>query len=190
MITRRSAHQLFAVAAASLVGLMIWQLFALYNNEQLRSAVNSIPDAIATEDELTVSKNMIDKPAVQLNLGSALANGDNLEDSERVLTTLINDSDDATLRVDAQYNLANAYLREALKDGQQISSKSLPMVELAKQRYRDLLSEAPEYWPARYNLERALRLAPEGTDRDDDDGSEPVKSVNVIVPGFEKKDLP
>ncbi len=64
------------------------------------------------------------------------------------------------------------------------------MVELAKQRYRDLLSEVPDHWPARYNLARALQLAPEGAERNDDERIDPVKSVNVIVPGFEKKDLP
>jgi len=64
------------------------------------------------------------------------------------------------------------------------------MVELSKQRYRDLLSEEPYHWPARYNLERALRMAPEGTDRTDDGRVEPLKRVDVIVPGFEKQDLP
>lgn len=190
MITRRNAHQLFAIAAAALVCAVAWQALMLYSNEKLRDAVNAVPDSMATEDELNLSASLHEKPAVQLKLGSALANGNNLAESERVLNTLINDSTNPALRIKAQFNLANAYMREALKSGAQTSSKSLPLVELAKQRYRDLLFEAPEHGPARYNLERALRMAPEGTDRDDDERIEPVKRVNVIVPGFEKKDLP
>ena len=40
-------------------------------------------------------------------------------------------------------------------------SDTRPLVELAKQRYRDLLRAEPQEWDARYNLERALWLAPE-----------------------------
>lgn len=190
MITRRSAHQLFAIIALVLFSVMASQALSLYNNEKVRDAVNAIPDAIAAEDVLNTSTKKFNNSSVQLRLGSALAKGNNLADSERVLNTLINDSSDADVRIKAQFNLANAYLREALKSGTQASSQSLPMVELAKQRYRDLLAEKPEHWSARYNLARALRMAPEGTDRDGDSGTEPIKRVNVIVPGFEKKDLP
>ena len=35
------------------------------------------------------------------------------------------------------------------------------MIELAKQNYRQVLHEDPDDWDARYNLERALWLAPE-----------------------------
>jgi hypothetical protein len=37
------------------------------------------------------------------------------------------------------------------------------LVELAKQRYRDLLRAEPQDWDARYNLERALRARTGGT---------------------------
>ena len=40
-------------------------------------------------------------------------------------------------------------------------SDALPLIELAKQRYRDALRDRPDDWDARYNLERALWLAPE-----------------------------
>jgi mxaK protein len=35
------------------------------------------------------------------------------------------------------------------------------MIEFAKQSYRNLLRDDPAAWDARYNLEYALRLAPE-----------------------------
>src|SRR5690606_41486529 len=52
-------------------------------------------------------------------------------------------------------------MREAMKYGAADSARWLPMIELAKQSYRTLLRERPSEWDARYNLELALRLAPE-----------------------------
>lgn len=73
----------------------------------------------------------------------------------------------------AHYNSGNIHLREALE----LASANLlgqrpQAAELAKQRFRDALRAEPHGlagWPARYNLERALRLAPEV----DEDASPP-----------------
>lgn len=67
----------------------------------------------------------------------------------------------ADLRLSALYNLGNLHLREALKSGPDAAVRALPLIELAKQRYRDLLRSDPQDWDARYNLERALWLSPE-----------------------------
>jgi mxaK protein len=67
----------------------------------------------------------------------------------------------ADLRLAALYNLGNLYLREANRDATEESTPALPLIELAKQSYRDLLRDDPGFWDARYNLERALWLAPE-----------------------------
>jgi mxaK protein len=65
------------------------------------------------------------------------------------------------LRRIALYDLGNLNLRHALQAGIADDAQSLPLTELAKQSYRDLLRRDPNDWDARYNLERALRLAPE-----------------------------
>ena len=65
------------------------------------------------------------------------------------------------LAVAALFNAGNLQLRQALKDGPAAVGRSLPLVELAKQSYRSALRIAPQSWDARYNLERALWLAPE-----------------------------
>jgi mxaK protein len=52
-------------------------------------------------------------------------------------------------------------MRQALKDGPDAVLRALPLIELAKQSYRGSLRLNPEDWDARYNLERALWLAPE-----------------------------
>ena len=62
-------------------------------------------------------------------------------------------------------------------------------MELAKQRYRDVLLINPQNWNARHNLELALRVAPEiaGGKKDK---RPPIKSVDVVVPDFILRDLP
>jgi mxaK protein len=69
---------------------------------------------------------------------------------------------DARLRRDARFNSGNLYLLEAEASAARAdSSSALTMIELAKQSYRDVLREDDQDWDARYNLERALRLAPD-----------------------------
>ena len=77
------------------------------------------------------------------------------------------------LRRIALYDLGNLHLRQALQVGLEDEGQSLPLLELAKQSYRDLLRRDPTDWDARYNLERALRLAPEDDDDADEDTGPP-----------------
>jgi mxaK protein len=77
------------------------------------------------------------------------------------------------LRRIALYDLGNLHLRHALQVGLEDEAQSLPLVELAKQSYRDLLRRDPNDWDARYNLERTLRLAPEDDDDTDEDTGPP-----------------
>lgn len=75
---------------------------------------------------------------------------------------LIDVRDDDHMRAAVQYNLANLYLRRALQHRENDADDlALPLVELAKEYYRELLREHSHDWPAKYNLEVALRMAPE-----------------------------
>ena len=77
------------------------------------------------------------------------------------------------LHLIAFYDLGNLHLRQAIQAGLADEAQSLPLTELAKQGYRDLLRRDPTDWDARYNLERALRLAPEDDDDADEDTGPP-----------------
>lgn len=69
---------------------------------------------------------------------------------------------DVRYTVAAQYNLGNIHLREALALQQRNELQNNPQpVELAKRHYRAALRADPAHWPSKYNLERALQLAPE-----------------------------
>lgn len=70
--------------------------------------------------------------------------------------------DDPALGLLARYNAANVLLRRALalrEAGK--TDQAYPVTELAKEGYREVLRREPGHLPARYNLERALRLNPE-----------------------------
>jgi len=72
---------------------------------------------------------------------------------------------DPAYTVAAQYNLGNLHLREALALQLRNELQANPQaVELAKRHYRDALRSEPTHWPSKYNLERALQLAPETAD--------------------------
>ena len=105
----------------------------------------------------------------------------------RALTLYKRVSQDAppSLRSAARYNSANLHLREAVRLRESGDSarmtQSLPLLELAKQAYRDVLRDDPQQWDARYNLERALRLAPETDEGDDGAGPPPLASERAVT---------
>jgi mxaK protein len=66
------------------------------------------------------------------------------------------------MRADIRYNLANLYLRRALQYRENNADDlALPLVELAKENYREVLRQNSQNWSAKYNLELALRIVPE-----------------------------
>jgi mxaK protein len=88
----------------------------------------------------------------------------------------------------ALFDLGNMYLREGMGHSPSGTVQSVAMVEEAKARYRTLLRAAPDDWDARYNLERALWLAPEA--RTASDTPEVKEQHNVHLSGAQSEDLP
>ena len=67
----------------------------------------------------------------------------------------------------ALYDMGNVYFRAALWiRAEGADAPALPLFELAKESYRSALLERPDLWDAKFNLELALRAAPD-TDTDD-----------------------
>ncbi len=89
----------------------------------------------------------------------------------------------------ALYDLGNLNLRQAVQIGPG-EPQSLPLTELAKQNYRDLLRRDPTDWDARYNLERALRLAPEEDDDTEDTGPPDPRQHERTTIADPRMDLP
>ena len=66
-------------------------------------------------------------------------------------------------------------------DNPAAAAQSLPLLELAKVGYREVLRDNPAHWDARYNLERTLRLAPEGDQPDDDAAPPPLNNERAAT---------
>lgn len=188
---RRHATAAFAVVSFTWVALSISQWLELQHNQSVNAAVQAVPAALnADQFADTQTDDGQNLPLeVRFTRATALLNGGGLELAEKHLSIMANDEQHPDIALAAQFNLANGYLREAL-DTSESSGQYRSLIELAKQRYRDLLFTKPEHWDARYNLELALRLSPEVEAYEVDDKGKPIKSVSVVFPGFEDRELP
>lgn len=186
---RATVHTLFATTACILVAIGLWQAWHINQQQSLSKILKQIPSVLSSTDELSIPDSYAQNPHINLAIGNALSAGGKLPLAENSFNALIREHGSDSAGISARFNLGNAYLRKG-SDMDTPANQRLPMLELAKQRYRDLLLLSPQHWQARYNLERALRLAPEVVSHSPEERVEPVKRVQVIVPGFEKQDLP
>lgn len=176
---RRYVHTGFALLSVGLLAIAGSQYLKIHAVHASQRAVDNIQ---ATDDKPR-------DPRAQLAWANKLLETDQFERAEKAYNELINDQDNNDTGQAAQFNLANSYLRQGMHPDS-LAEQRLPMFELAKQRYRDLLETNPDHWNARYNLERTLRLAPENDSFARNDKGKPVKRVNVVVPDFKIRDLP
>ena len=184
---RLPIHLMFGVATLWCVGVAGYYAVRLQHVAQANAEIA----AIDTQQREQWSKSATDSnaPAVRLAQAVALARaGQHAEGGELYydLSRLAPSSEAGRL---ALYDLANMYLREAAGDSAQGPVRSPPMLETAKARYRELLRLEPGNWDARYNLERALRLAPEAQDTADD-VNDVKEQHNINVRGAAPEELP
>lgn len=148
---RRHVHLAFAATVLASGALLVvnawqWQQSLRINQAVAEaSAAQPAPDAVGE---------------AQLARAIALAGQSRYQPALAAYQAVVN-GPRADLARAARYNLGNLYLREALKDGATQAFKSVPLIELAKQSYRAALRADPDDWDSRYNLQRALALAPE-----------------------------
>jgi mxaK protein len=135
-------------------------------NEAIAAADSEAANVGATSSSAPRAGTLADRaagsslPEAQFAYAVALAKRGDYEGALKQYKVLSRGSR-ADLATDAFYNAGNLQLREALKEGREAAVRALPLIELAKQSYRSVLRRDPQSWDARYNLERALWLAPE-----------------------------
>jgi len=186
---RISIHQLFSLSALAIAITAATLGWHLHKLQALKEVLAQVPATMNKHSDFLVPDKFSNHPLVTLAIGNALSAGGELQLAERSFNSLIREHSHTQSGMDARFNLGNAYLRQGMDELTPANQRG-PMLQLAKQRYRDLLQLAPQHWPARYNLERALRLAPELASESAAEPIDPVKRVQVIVPGFRKQDLP
>lgn len=140
-------------------------------------------EARAANDRLVRAASAAAVPAgaeEQLAWASAVAGRGRFDAAVKVLRDLAQRR--ADLRPTALYNLGTLYLEQAQRRaGPQ--GEALPLVELGKQPLRELLRLRPDDWAARYQLERALRLAPEADEVARDEAAPDIPKERTMSTG-------
>jgi mxaK protein len=162
-VRRRVAHCAFGAVALVCGALATYQTAQLIRNDRINAAITS-----AETKGLDA-----DIPEAQFARALALARSGKSDAALNIYKSLSRETR-ADVRRAALYNTGNLYMRDAARRSADDAFESLPLVELAKQAYRDVLREQPDYWDARYNLERACRLAPE-VESEGDEADAPMK---------------
>ncbi|MDH4047143.1 MAG: hypothetical protein OEW68_03950 [Gammaproteobacteria bacterium] len=95
------------------------------------------------------------------------------------------------MHLDIKYNLANLYFREAMRLRDEKSDDlAMPLLELAKQNYVDVLRVDSDHWDAKYNLELALILSPELDPADPMEERNPEHSPRALTVMPSREPLP
>jgi mxaK protein len=176
-VRRRTIHFAFAAAVIGFGSIAAYHGLRLHRASQVNTAIArasvSLAEAGVAEAQFARALALSESgdSAAALQLYKALIHGGR-----------------ADLKRAALYNLGNLHLREAMKSGADEAARSLPLIELAKQSYRDLLRIDPADWDARYNLERALWLAPEMEEAVVNEPPEPPRRAITTAPG--RSELP
>lgn len=190
---RRLQHRM--IWALLLGGLLLslsqaWSLYGLYGENQLIAewaawANRQSPNSSA--------KNADDSPAYHATPQLLLARAAYLHQKQRynealAILSLLVSQGDSRLQTQSRYNLGNVYLSQALAEVEaEHINQAVPLLTLAKQAYRQALTQDSGLWDAKYNLELAMRLLPEfdriSQTADDNDAVQPSQ-LWTTLPGF------
>jgi mxaK protein len=157
--TRAAWWALAFVAGVALVAAASWWLKARDN--AVIAGAQAMAQASAQSKEGDFENTT---PALVFAQAHELASADQLEPALARYRSLYGH---AALGKLARYNSANLLMRQALVLRESDNpGQALPLIELAKQGYREVLRADPEHWDARYNFERAQRAQPDPDDID------------------------
>jgi mxaK protein len=183
---RKSMHLVFGVLALGCAGVAVSQGIRLIHartlDAQIAQVLSGHTPAGATHDG--------EARPVRLARAVMLAKAGNEVQAANLYDALVAASPDLSDPVAraALFDAAGMSLREGSVDGRAVELRSLPVIADAKTRYRTLLRATPDDWDARYNLERALRLAPELPDGPLAGRTAPDRRMRLV--GAESQDLP
>jgi mxaK protein len=178
---RRLVHLVFALASLALAVPAALQAMRLRQAGAINAAIAQAADPAGRPGDF---------PEARFAHAQALARTGPYEAALAAHKALVQE-ERGTLRTAALYNLGNLHLRQALRNGPARALEALPLVELAKQGYRDALRADPGDWDARYNLERALWLAPEIDAETAEDNDPPVgRELTITTAPAMRTDLP
>lgn len=175
-------YAVWGLLATSLL-LSAWQGWLWY----LRQSQNAWIAALAHGRDIGAERIVGAAPEVYLARAAYLRQHQRYDEALEALNAIVG-LHGGRLQAKIRYNLGNVYLAQALQeiDAERLN-QALPLLQLAKQAYRQALKLDSGFWDAKYNLELAMGLLPE-LDRivqaqPDDDAAQPAP-LWTTVPGF------
>ena len=109
----------------------------------------------------------------------------------KALADVATATDDPQLKQLARYNLATLYLQRGLQLlGDEQYDQAFPLVELAKEIYREHLRTDPSHWDSKYNLEQALRAVPDVAEQETEAERNPERSSRAVTATRSRRELP
>ena len=100
----------------------------------------------------------------------------------RILNDISQEKISDEIRAKALFNSANIYFRAAVDAKENFKTELVvPNLELAKLTYRKALELFPVHRGSRYNLERALQMAPERNFNASDDSIRPERGERAVT---------
>ncbi len=200
---RRSAHAIFGALALLCAAVAAVDGVRLLRAMRINDAIAAVrvgqsgaatPAASSAADGGAAPESASRAPReVQLARATALGQAGAYDAAFKAYTELIAPGTVDDVGRHALYNFSNMLLRQALGHASGATAPptdAQPLVELAKQRLRDLLRADPADWDARYNLERALRWAPEEEEPVVENANVPVERRPLRLQGMKPVELP
>jgi mxaK protein len=154
----RIALSLACAVLACALAVESWQLArALRVNRHLEQRLADPPPPAGQ-----TAASLEDDPRLWIAAARQPAGAGRIAEAAALLRQAAADAARGELRDTALYDLGNLYLREALRVRDSgADASALPLLELAKENYRSVLLQRPDLWDAKFNLELALRVAPD-----------------------------
>lgn len=163
-----------------MVCVQLWQIYRIHRENQWLVE-------LTTGHDIAVEKLANASPQVRLARAVYLRQKQRYSEALDTLSVIVGQGD-SSLQSQSRYNLGNVYLNQAMVevDAGHID-QAMPLLNLAKQAYRQALTLGSGFWDAKYNLELAMRLLPEfdriSQNEDDDDVAKPTQ-LWTTLPGF------
>ncbi|MCD2452723.1 tetratricopeptide repeat protein [Methylicorpusculum oleiharenae] len=159
--------------------IQAWTLLQIHNE-------NAWINRLLSGHDIAIEKVVKASPEVRLARAVYLREKGRYDEALATLN-LILDQGSPSLQAKTRYNLGNLYLTQTVERAEKMAiNDALPLAALAKQAYRQALALDSQFWDAKYNLEVAMRIAPE-MDRitvEADDKENRKTRLWTTVPGF------
>lgn len=150
-MVRRRSDRLIGALLLILGAAVLWDGFHLWRDARVNRSLERVVAGEPVD---------IDHPRVRFARAFVLQQHEEFEAALEAYARV--GAGGGPLQADVDYNLANLYFRRALRlRDAGAEDLAFPLIELAKESYRELLRADSEDWPAKHNLELALRIAPE-----------------------------